>query len=545
MTEPFWVGNREIEDSQVLVLDGYVDEPSLLGVPPYISPEPRMLAGVLEEFGVDWEYLTVDEYREFGLPDVEKVIVHGGVTVPGKYLGGKPLLEKEAEEIAVKSDESFLGGPLARYGDVVGFDHQCKKDLSAYVHDLLNGGGRDRWGELDERERWLKKGAVVVKRHPLYPDPLLAEMSMYRGCPRYFTGGCSFCSEPAYGRPEFREKEDIVEEFGRLYDLGLRHFRMGGQSCTFSYKAEDIGDKEVPRPRAQEIEGLFSSVWERCPAIEVLHVDNGNPAVLAEYPEESEEILGTLVEYTTAGNVIALGMESADMEVVEKNNLNSTPEQVVEAVELINDAGRGRGENGMPKLLPGINFLGGLKGESEETYDKNYEFLEELKDEGHWLRRINIRQVLSSSDEFEVVSKDRFNEFKKKVRENIDRPLLREMFPGGTVLKDVYMEKREGKITFGRQIGSYPLLVGVEYPLELGEYIDVKVTDYGYRSITGIEHPFYVNEASFKELQAVPGIGQKRAGRIFTEQPGDEEELREIVEDRGSFELIMNYVDFK
>ena len=33
--------------SDAVILDGYVDEPACLGVPPYIAPQVRALAGVL------------------------------------------------------------------------------------------------------------------------------------------------------------------------------------------------------------------------------------------------------------------------------------------------------------------------------------------------------------------------------------------------------------------------------------------------------------------------------------------------------------------
>ncbi len=536
------VDRREKVD--ILVVDGYVDEPGLLGVPPYLSPEPRMLVGVARELDLTWEYITADEYRKNGVPLGDIILVHGGVTVPGKYLGGTPLSVEEAEDLAQEPGETYLGGPLARYEDVEGYDHYAKKDLAAYFYDSLFGKGEDRWAEPEEMEDWLKFGHKVVERHPLYPDPLLLEMTASHGCPRYFTGGCSFCSEPAYGRPRFREQEDIIEEFELLYEKGIRYFRLGGQSCTVSYKAEGIGEKEVPVPQPDEIEELFNGIKERCPEIRVLHVDNANPAVISEYPKKSRDVIETLVNYTTSGNVLALGMETADEEVIKKNNLNSTPDQVKDAVSIINDVGRERGENGMPELLPGLNFLGGLKGETRETYDKNYRFLEELLNEDILLRRINIRQVLSHTGEFELRYKNEFKQFKRKVRENIDNPMLKRILPSGTVLKDVYMEKIDGKVTFGRQIGTYPLLVGVEYELNLHEYYDIMITEHGYRSVTGIHQPFYISEASFSQLQKVPGIGKKRAATIFRKQPKNKERLKALIEDDEILKEILVFVDF-
>jgi len=543
LKKSFWKRERK-DEVDVLIVDGYVDEPSKLGVPPYISPEPRMIAGVLEEKKVDWEYITADEYRISGLPDSKIILVHGGVTVPGKYLSGTPLSIKEAKEIGRRNRETFLGGPLARYGDIEEFDHIVKKDLSAYFNDSLENKPRDRWVREEEKERWLIKGAKVVEKHPMYPDPLIAEMSMYRGCPRYFTGGCDFCSEPEYGKPNFREKENIVKEIKALYDLEVKHFRMGGQSCTISYKAKKVGEKEVPIPQPAEIRKLFQKIWQSCPNIEVLHLDNANPAVIANYPKKSKKILQTLVRYTTPGNILALGLESADPQVIEKNNLNSTPSMTKKAIELINEVGRERGENGMPKLLPGVNFLGGLKGEREETFEKNFEFLKNLLAENLWLRRINIRQVLSTEGKVQVKNKPEFKKFKKKTREEIDRHLLKKMFPKGTVIKNVFMEKNDGKKTFGRQIGTYPLLIGVEYPLDLNSYYNITVTDHGFRSITGIHHPLIVQKASFEQLKAVPGIGSKRAAKIFRERPESKEEFLQLFQNKKTGDELLKYLTF-
>lgn len=543
MKENFW--NREREDeTEVLIVDGYVDEPSMLGVPPYISPEPRMIAGVLEEKELEWEYITADEYRVSDLPDSKIILVHGGVTVPGKYLSGTPLSKREARDIGRKNCETYLGGPLARYENIEEFDHIVEKDLSAYFNDSLKNKPRDRWVEPEEKERWLIEGAKIVKKHPMYPDPLIAEMSMYRGCPRYFTGGCDFCSEPAYGKPNFREQEDIVGEIKTLYELGINHFRLGGQSCTLSYKAKKVGEKEVPIPQPTKIRKLFQKIWQSCPNIEVLHLDNANPAVIASYPERSKDILKTLVEYTTAGNILALGLESADPQVIEKNNLNANLDMTRKAVEIINEVGKGRGKNGMPKLLPGINFLAGLKGEREETFEKNFKFLKSLLDEDLWLRRINIRQVLSNEEDFHMKNQSEFEKFKKKTRERIDKPLLKKMFPKGTVLKNIFMEKKDGSKTFGRQVGTYPLLIGVEYPLDLNSYYNIMVTDHGYRSITGIQHPLKIPKSSFEELKAVPGIGSKRAAKIFRERPQNKGEFLQLFQNKNTGNELMKYLSF-
>ena len=90
----------------------------------------------------------------------------------------------------------------------------------------------------------------------------------------------------------------------------------------------------------------------------------------------------------------------------------------------------------MPKLLPGLNFIAGLNGETEETYRLNMQLLNQIKNLGLMLRRINIRQVEGSG--FQEVPREEFRRFKSEVRSEIDTPMLQSILPIGTILKDVW-----------------------------------------------------------------------------------------------------------
>ena len=77
---------------------------------------------------------------------------------------------------------------------------------------------------------------------------------------------------------------------------------------------------------------------------------------------------------------------------------------------MINKYGKEKGDRGLPKLLPGLNFIAGLKGETDESYRFNKELLESLKNSGLWVRRINIRQVEGKG--FQEVNEKPFKIFK-------------------------------------------------------------------------------------------------------------------------------------
>ena len=171
---------------------------------------------------------------------------------------------------------------------------------------------------------------------------------------------------------------------------------------------------------------------------------------------------------------------------------------------------------------------------------------------GLLLRRINLRQVIpipgtkmSEIGEKNVRKhKSEFQHFKRKVRETIERPMLQRLRPTrNTADSSVCTEAYEGKLTFARQLGSYPLLVGIPGVFPLHRFYDVKVVEYGYRSITAVPYPLNINTASRETLEAIPGVGKKRAMRILLKRPfHTKEELMRALDDLTIAQDIGKYV---
>ena len=528
----------------IALIDGYIDDPAALGVPPYISPMIRSIAGAALDAGADRvEYISIDMIRKGKkLPDAAVSVVLSGNTVPGKYLRTMPMSLKELAEITPKlKGWKMISGSAADSKEAEAFDFVIKRDPAASLYDGISGKEvLERLRTLEEWNRWMMLGADIVTQHQDFPEPLVVEIESYRGCHRYKSGGCSYCIEPMKGKPLMRSPEDILAEAEKLRGLGVKNVRIGGQTCIISYGSED--DSETPRPNPSAVRKLFEGL--KSMGFDTIHVDNANPAVISTYSQESEEILRIIANNCTDGNVLALGMESADPLVVIENNLNSTSEQVLDAVRMINKIGSDRGPRGMPKLLPGINIICGLDGETAKTYKMDMEILEKMRDEGLMIRRINIRQVLPVRREFNVrVDQRRFKKFKEDVREDIDRVMLERIVPYGTILKDVYMELNDGNVTFGRQIGSYPLLIGIPYKLDTEEFHDVFITEWGFRSITGITYPFDINHMPMSSLEALPGIGKKRASKLVLARPFKTmDELAEVVDDPHVMEGLKDLI---
>jgi len=529
-------------DLDVVIVDGYVDEPAHFGVPPYISTYPRYVAGALVYAGVPERaitYHTIDEIRETralrgDVADADLFVYVGGMTVPGKYVGGTPAEPDEVRDLAWTAEgTSLMGGPV-RFG--VGdenegatdterrdldYDFVAKGDVEAAAYDLVtNGldGFSDRMRDVGEVTQWARDGAFVVEQHPCHPDYLIAELETSRGC----AYRCSFCTEPLYGDPDFRPPPSVVGEVDALSDAGVGHFRLGRQADILAYG----GDGERPNPDA--LRTLYGGIREVAPDLQTLHLDNMNPVTIVDYPDLSREGIEVIAEHNTPGDTAAFGLESADPVVQEQNNLLVSAEECLEAVRVVNEVGGWRpSDDRLPKLLPGINLVHGLEGERPETYEHNRSFLHSLLEEDLLVRRINIRQVMAfagtemsdTGADIAKAHKKQFKSYKREIRETVDNPMLQRVAPPGTVLPDVHLEYHEDGTTFGRQLGTYPLLVGIPGERPLGETVDVAVVDHGYRSVTGVPYPLDLNAASMRELRAIPGIGKSRAGDIVVGRP--------------------------
>jgi radical SAM superfamily enzyme with C-terminal helix-hairpin-helix motif len=546
-----------------LILDGYVDEPASLGVPPYISPQVRSLAGGLVNGGADpgeVGYLTVDQWRgirgrgDWNVdPKLEFIIAIKGCVVPGKYLRGTPISSREIAELTASvKDASIVLWGSGSYMDGIEGDPGV---LGENIASEGNLSSRDR--TMEEWGTNLRSGAFIIQLHPDFPTPLIAEIETSRGCPRYMSGGCSFCIEPTKGPVQFREPQDIASEVAELADRGLENIRIGGQSDLVSYMTKEAGISETPTPDPRALTemmtgcrkalhsgpGLISALEAgRRLGIDtgIVHTDNANPAVIADHPDEAMEALGAIAMNCTPGSVLALGLESADPAVKEANNLNSDPGQTMEAIRAINAVGRHIGGNGMPQLLPGLNFLGGLKGQYEGSFEHDLALLERVRTEGLLLRRINIRAAMyprpggAAAPSFPDGRAERaFRSFKEGVRGSFDSHLLSQVIPEHTLLKGVYLETTLGRSVYGRQIGSYPVLVRMDHPGPTGTFADVHITGISGRSVSGFGSPFMVNRVPFSHLLAIPGIGRKRAASVFRKRPIDMEYLgRELGIDR-------------
>ncbi len=478
------------------LLDCYTDEASGLGVPPYLGTYPRYIYGKLKQEGHEVTYLTIDDLRlwkvyhkkkketkehektniliyntttndaEQVLQSTDVLIVILGVHVPGKYLTALPgTLREVTSFIHDLPMKKILTGP-AVFGTQLEGGKMFEKLKEGIFEEVI-----DYSASFEELNAYAINGAEILSH---IPDKRVIEIETSRGCK---VGKCSFCTEPIKSKFINRKMEDVVKEVKAFYDHGARFFRLGKQADFYA------SDRPIE---------LLKRIHELCPDLEMLQIDNVNPnSVVA---PGGEEITQAIVQYCTSGNIAAFGVESFDPEVVKANLLNTTPLMAMKAIRIVNKYGAQRGENGMPKFLPGINIIFGLLHESKETQKKNMESLQQIMDERLMLRRINIRQVAvlpntflekHGGQKYFYKNKKHYWKWRNEIRQKIDHPMLEHILPPGTILHDVYTEMYDGKTTFCRQMGTYPLVIGIKGRIPLKQKISVKVMGYMLRSIVG------------------------------------------------------------
>jgi radical SAM superfamily enzyme with C-terminal helix-hairpin-helix motif len=545
------------------ILDCYVDEPACFGVPPFVSPYPRYIYGALIDAGVPEsaiEYLTIDALREqeYRLDKAySMVFLIGGAVVPGKYLGSKIGSASEIRRIAEYNDrQNFgVGGLISR---VLRAEHNVTlvyNDIEKFAHQYARNEPEDAPRSTGEIARWAAAGAAVVRRHPRFPD-IICEVETSRGCPR--ESHCSFCSEGLFGKVEFRDAEDIIREVDALISAGVSRFRLGRQADILQYKSDCTSFKNgFPVPAVAPIVELLSHVRERRKRglITVLNIDNANPGTIANFPDESSRILEALALTVTPGDTIALGVESFDDDVVRQNNLKVTADQAIFAVDIINQIGGTRVES-IPVILPGINLIHGLAGETMKTFEINYRRLMQIQERGLLVKRINIRQVLPFPGtpiygrKISIPSRveNRFRYYRDRIRSDIENPMLCAIYPPGTILRASQVLETKAGYSYGKQIASYSITAKFPLLLPKMSFLDAVIVGHRERSVIALPFPVDLNSLPQKAIELVPGIGKRKSADIVLNRPfRSKEEIHTVLEgvNKNILDKIIQFIPYR
>ncbi len=300
--------------------------------------------------------------------------------------------------------------------------------------------------------------------------PMIMEIESATGCNR--KPGCIFCIESIRGLPlQFRDTEHILQEVKSLYDNGAKYFRIGKQPNFYAYMNCD----------PNRIEKLLKGVRELCPELKMFHIDNVSPHNVP--TREGEKVTELIAKNCTSGNIAPFGVESFDPKIRDVCNLNGSLEDIHSSIRIMNKYGKERGEDGMPKYLPGINIIYGLTGQSKKTLKYNRDNFKRILESGNFVRRVFVRKLTSpygeQFDEHQVNEDEEFEFWKSEIEKAFIIPMLKKVYPIGLELRDVRMEMFKEGNSILRKMATCPIRVLIKNKeLTIDNFYDIRVIGY-------------------------------------------------------------------
>lgn len=277
------------------------------------------------------------------------------------------------------------------------------------------------------------------------------------GCDNF----CTYCIIPKLrGKHRSRRMEDIIKEVEYLASNGVKEIILIGQN-TSDYGIDLYGEYTLYKllDKLDKIDGL---VWIR---VLYLYPDNFNDNLI--YSLKNNE---KVVKY------VDIPLQHINNNVLKTMNRRTCKENIISLITKLRKQ--------IPELVIRTTFIVGFPGETEDDFDELYDFVNEIKFE-----RLGVfaysreedtpaynlsNQVPEKIKEFR---RDRLMELQNNISEDIMRSKVGKIF---TVL----VEEFSGDNNYiGRTYMDSPDIDGIVYindssPLELGKFIEVRITDY-------------------------------------------------------------------
>ena len=498
---------------KIAILDCYTDEPSGYGVRPYLGTHQIHLSQALHYRGLDHFYLAIDDLRYCSrgivgdsqntdlstcnrtrncdaalriLHDAKLIYIIMGCFVEYSYFSAMPPKSNEVYDYL----KSTRGKKILFYvlGGDRGISPGYKESRLSTIVDRVEFGNTYRFvledGAATENATLLDPHYGLLDRisscePPVISQlraPIIAEIETGTGCNTPF---CVFCIESVRA-PEvvFRDPTSIIRQIKSLYRAGVRHFRLGRQPNFYHYQKQDV----------RQMERLLSGIREACPDVEMLHIDNANIASVV--TENGIQITKLIATYCTSGNIAPLGVESFDPRVRRAIRKAGTAAQALKAVEIINEHGQTRGDDGLPTLLPGINLMYGLPGQTASTHRTNLEYLDRILANGWMTRRLFFRKMTSpvgASFGGTPPTNEEYESWFSDINNRYVMPMQTIVYPVGTVLRDFQEVVWKNGDSYLRKLATCSDRVVIrDKLLEPYRSYDIRVTgNLGYRVLTG------------------------------------------------------------
>ena len=109
--------------------------------------------------------------------------------------------------------------------------------------------------------------------------------------------------------------------------------------------------------------------------------------------------------------------------------------------------------------------------------------------------------------------------------------MLERVFPAGTIINEIIIEKNNPAYSLGRPLGSYPITVKIpSYFKKRAVLNEVIVLSHSERTVNALPFPVDFEKLNHKELSLIPGISKKTATKIILNKKtvSAEEQIKKI-----------------
>ena len=221
-----------------------------------------------------------------------------------------------------------------------------KKDIVKYIEDFLENTKKPEIDDVFQNKEYGDFGNVT------YTEKIRAVIKVQDGCDRF----CTYCLIPyARGRVRSREPQSVINEIQQISKQGIKeviitgiHVASYGKDFKNGYKLIDLLED------INKIEGIERI---RLGSIEPLLID--------------DEFMKRLIKLEKICHHFHLSLQSGCDETLSRMNRRYTTSQFEEIVIKL--------RNAYPDVIFTTDIIVGFPGETDEEFEKTYEFLKKIK----------------------------------------------------------------------------------------------------------------------------------------------------------------------
>ena len=221
-----------------------------------------------------------------------------------------------------------------------------KKEIVKYVEEYWQKGKKEALDDVFENKEYGDFGNVT------YTEKVRAVIKVQDGCDRF----CSYCLIPyARGRVRSRKPESVVEEIKSIAEKGIKEVVITGIHVA-SY-GKDFREKYQLIDLLEEI--------EKIEGIERIRLGSIEPLLI------SDEFLSRLTKLHKICHHFHLSLQSGCDATLQRMNRRYTTEEFELIVKRL--------RNAYSDVILTTDIIVGFPGETDEEFEKTYEFLKRIK----------------------------------------------------------------------------------------------------------------------------------------------------------------------